>query len=108
MPSAQEPAEIGQLNFNESLVSEQAPDTAYAFDQKVIRDPECIPDAGVLVDQFENLLIRETDDNISGFLELIEPIPGKRLTAPAFAVKWETHKGNHQSSGFAGNFCDHR
>src|SRR5580765_3896363 len=107
MAATQERAEVGQLNFNQAFMSEQSPHAANAFNQKVVCDSERVADGGVLVDQFENFLVREGNDDVGCFLKLFQAFTSKVLATAAFAVERHADEGDYESASLARNIGHH-
>src|SRR6516165_617477 len=75
--AAQKGAKIGQLNFDQPFVREQAPDAANPFSQQIVGDSKRVADAGILVDQFEYFLVWQANDDICRLLKLFQSFASK-------------------------------
>src|SRR5215831_5258877 len=106
--AANEFTEVSELNLDESPGCEQSPDATDAFGQEAVREFERVDDAGVLVDELEDLLVRKANDSVRALLKHLEASAGDGLSAAAFAVERKRKEPDDKSAGFFGRSRDDR
>lgn len=101
-------AEVGEIKVDEARPRDELPDPAHALRQQLVRRGEGLNNTGVLVNQLEDLLVRQADDAVGGSLEFLQAQP--RLPHPLrpFAIKRQRDECQRQRAAFLGNASKHR
>src|SRR5436190_9862661 len=100
---AEDAAQISEVDVDEAGLKERAPDAADALRDPFVANGECLGKAGFFVHKLEELLVRQTDDAIGGFLEFLQAGLRLPLATSAFAIERQHDHAEHQRTGF---FCD--
>jgi hypothetical protein len=107
MTAAQDGAEIVEIHVDEAGMRDETPDAADALGEEIVGDFEPFVDAGVFVNEFENLLVGHADDAIGGVFQFAEAELGLTETAGAFKFKRESDDAEDEGVVFAGKPRDH-
>ena len=100
MPPAQHGAKVVEIHVDQAGVAQQPPDAAHALGEQFVGDLQRFVDAGVLIDQLENLLIRQTNDAVRLAFQLAQAKLRLALAARTFKIKRQRHNPQHQGAAF--------
>ena len=74
MAVAHQRAQVVKMDLDQPGPREQLPDAAHAFDEQAAGDAEGVQDAGVLVNQFEGLLVRQANHAVGDGFQLFQAL----------------------------------
>src|SRR5258708_5264747 len=88
-------ADVFEMDLDKSFEGQQTPNAVDTVGEEPIGNPESVQYAGVLFDQFENLLIVQANDAVGGLLEFLKTLLGEISAAAAFTLARSRDQGEH-------------